>query len=210
MPFVVLHLLCYSRNTLPRLVLEKTEKEMKKEEMQKEREKFEAREKREKWLRSTGGLPGEEKIVETTQEKMERINDETWLAEIEKNSKGKKRNFQQAGEQPQKRRKRERGWRKEDSHSWGLEDCGRTVNESNRIIAWLKGTSEERKATEVPDVEHSKVSEKNEGGSDEPGGGRGLHEVMKSGCVLANTGMAQVLAITWVPILAIAFVPAKL
>ena len=186
----------YSRNTLPRLVLEKTEKEMKKEEMQKEREKFEAREKREKWLRSAGGLPAEERIVETDQEKMERRNEETWLAEIEKNSKGKKRNFQQAGEQPQKRRKRERGWRKEESHSWGLENCGRTDNESNGIITWLKGTSEKTKTIEVPEVEH-----------DEPGDGIGLPEVMKSGCVLANTGMAQVLAITWVPILAIAFVP---
>ena len=87
----------YSRNTLPRLVLEKTEKEKKKEEMEKEREKFEAKEKREKWLRSTGGLPVEERIVETDQEKMERRNEETWLAEIEKNSKGKKRDFQQAG-----------------------------------------------------------------------------------------------------------------
>ena len=46
------------------------------------------------------------------------------------------------------------------------------------------------------------VFEKIEGGSDEPGDGIGLPEVMKSGCVLANTGMAQVLAITWVPILA--------
>ena len=76
------------------------------EEMEKEREKFEAKEKREKWLKSTGGLPVEERIIETDQEEMERRNGETWLAEIEKNSKGKKRNFQQVGEQ--KRRKTER------------------------------------------------------------------------------------------------------
>ena len=37
--------------------------------------------------------------------------------------------------------------------------------------------------------------------------GRGLPEVMKSVCALTNTCMAQVLAITWVPILAVAFVP---
>ena len=34
-----------------------------------------------------------------------------------------------------KEEKNREGWRKEESHSWGLEDSGRTEDESNGVFA---------------------------------------------------------------------------
>ena len=140
----------YSRNTLPRLVLEKTEKEKRIEEMELEKEKWEEKRKRDAWLNRTGGgMREDERVKETDQEKIQRMNEETWIAEQERKEKGKKRDNHHNREElfleeerkqhPKKRRRKERGWRKEENHSWGLEVGRREENESTAILAWLRG-----------------------------------------------------------------------
>ena len=158
----------YSRNTLPRLVLEKTEKEKRIEEMELEKEKWEEKRKRDAWLNRTGGgMREDERVKETDQEKIQRMNEETWIAEQERKEKGKKRDNHHNREElfleeerkqhPKKRRRKERGWRKEENHSWGLEVGRREENESTEILAWLRGeehvtTTSEEKCDEKEDL----------------------------------------------------------
>ena len=139
----------YSRNTLPRLVLEKTDKEKKYEEFEKEKEKMEERTKRMEWLRITesGRKPlGPE---ETEDEKIERINGEAWHRELVEKEKGVKRHDDddedknELAEQPKKRKRREKGWRREEDHSWGLESGGMGEAESNTIFEWLRSSADQ-------------------------------------------------------------------
>ena len=114
----------FSRNTLPRLVLDKSEKEKKKEEMDNERKKQEEKDKREHWLKNFGtGYEGSD--VEIDRE-LDSINEETWELELVEKEKGRKRLCQEILREefprPQKKKKKERVWRKKETYDWGLKE----------------------------------------------------------------------------------------
>ena len=107
----------YSRNSLPRLTLEKTDWEKKKEEKEKEAEKRESKERREKWL---GGGEINNLTIEGETENYE-LECQAWEIEAVKLEKGKKRNVgEQIERTNSKKRRKVRGWRKEENHDWGL------------------------------------------------------------------------------------------
>ena len=119
----------FSRNRLPRLAVEKEDWEKRKEEREKDNEKQETKRRRDDWLRSKDTkheVDGREEQLDIDRV-LELQNEKTWDAQQLEKEKGEKwvnMDDLYEEEQPKKRKRRERGWRKEERHDWGLEDVG--------------------------------------------------------------------------------------
>ena len=100
-----------------------TEKEKKKEELDNERKKQEEKDKREHWLKNFGTGYGSD--VEIDRE-LDSINEETWELELVEKEKGRKwlcqEILREEFTQPQKKKRKERGWRKKETYDWGLKE----------------------------------------------------------------------------------------